>query len=260
MTNAFSSRSLSRSLAPLVGVVGFLALWELAVVVFDIQAFELPKPSAIVRHIADDPRFYASNAATTMWEAFLGFGIAFVAAMAAAAVMAHSAFVERAVQPVAILLQVTPIIAYAPAIVIWRGFGLQSIVTVTALVCFVPFLLNGVAGLRSVDPLLLELASSVDATRWEAFWRLRVPSALPFLFAAARIAIGLALIGAVLGEFFAGVNEGLGYAIKKAQLYSGLTMQLWGSIYVLAFLGAASTLVLNTIERFALRWHSSQRA
>ncbi len=260
MTNAFAPRSLSRLVAPIVGVVGFLALWELAVVVLGIEPFELPKPSRIVEHIAGDPGFYVDNSVTTMWEAFVGFAVAFVSAMVVAAAMAHSTFVERAVQPVAILLQVTPIIAYAPAIVIWQHFGFRSIVVITALVCFVPFLLNGVAGLRSVDPLLLELASSVAASRWEAFWRLRVPSALPFLFAAARIAIGLALVGAVLGEFFAGVNEGLGYAIKVAQQRPALRMQLWGSIYVLAFLGAASTLALNTIERFTLRWHSSQRA
>ena len=260
MRNVFSPRSASRLVAPAIGVVGFLALWELAVVAFGIQPFELPKPSTIVRHVADDPGFYAENSVTTMWEAFVGFAVAFVTAMVVASVMAHSAFVERAVQPVAILLQVTPIIAYAPAIVIWQGFGFPAVVMITALVCFVPFLLNGVAGLRSVDPLLLELASSVDASRWEVFWRLRVPSALPYLFAAARIAIGLALVGAVLGEFFAGVNEGLGYTIKVAQQRPALRMQLWGSIFVLAFLGAASTLLLNTIERFSLRWHSSQRS
>lgn len=260
MNSPFSLRSLSRLVAPIVGVVGFLVSWQLIVIVFDISKFELPKPTDILDHLASDPSFYVRNARSTLWAAFLGFAIAFGAALALATVMAHSTFVDRALQPVAVLIQVTPILAYAPAIVIWVGFGLEPVLVVTALVCFVPFLLNGVSGLRSVDPLLLELARSVDASRWEVFWRLRLPSALPFLFAAARIAVGLALIGAVLGEFFAGVSHGLGYAIKVAQNRPNLRMQLWGSIYVLAFLGATATLLLSAAERFVLRWHSSQRA
>jgi NitT/TauT family transport system permease protein len=89
------------------------------------------------------------------------------------------------------------------------------------------------------------------------FVRLRVPHALPYLFSAARIAVGLALIGAVLTEFFAGVTSGLGYAVKKAQSFN-LALQLWGSIFVLAFLGAAGTFLIGVLERVALRWHSSQ--
>ena len=113
--------------------------------------------------------------------------------------------------------------------------------------------------MRSVDPNLIELARSVDASRREVFVRLRLPSALPNLFSAARIAVGLALIGAVLGEFFAGSRSGLGYSIKLAQARPTLRMQLWGSIYVLAFIGAAATILISTVERFVLHWHSSQR-
>ena len=248
-----------RFVAPVVGVVGFLASWQLIVVLFGIPKYQLPKPTDIVAHLADDPGFYVRNARSTLWAASLGFGIAFAAALVIATVMAHSRFIDSAIQPIAVLIQVTPIIAYAPAVVIWVGFGLRPVLVITSLVCFVPFLLNGVAGLRSVDANLLELAHSVDASRREIFVRLRLPSAMPFLFSAARIAVGLALIGAVLGEFFAGVNHGLGYAIKVAQARPNLRMQLWGSVYVLAFLGAIATLVIGALERRVLRWHSSQR-
>jgi NitT/TauT family transport system permease protein len=125
-------------------------------------------------------------------------------------------------------------------------------------VCFVPFLINGVTGLRSVDSNLLELARSVNASRREVFWKLRFPSALPHLFSAARIAVGLALIGATLGEFFAGVQSGLGYSIKFAQSRF-LTMQLWGSVYVLALIGSIGILLINGLEKLTLHWHSSQR-
>jgi len=254
-----TSGAVMRLIAPIVGVIGFLLTWQVIVLVFDIPKYELPKPTDILSHLSSDLDFYVRNARTTLWEAGLAFCLAFVIALVVATVMAHSRFIDNAIQPIAVLIQVTPIIAYAPAIVIWTGTGTRPIVIITSMVCFVPFLLNGVSGLRSVDPNLLELARSVDATRREIFWRLRLPSALPYLFSAARIAVGLALIGAVLGEFFAYVNQGLGAAIKIAQARPNLRMQLWGSIYVLAFIGAVATLLITLLERRALRWHASQR-
>jgi NitT/TauT family transport system permease protein len=252
-----ASRALRTVLPPLVGVGGFLLLWQLLVTVLDIPQFELPAPSAILRHIASDPAFYITNARVTLWEAFLGFLLGLAGALAVATVMAHSRFIEQAVTPLAVLVQVTPLIAYAPALVIWLGFGLKPILVGTALVCFVPFLFNAVVGFRSIDPATHELLRSVDASRREVFLRLRVPHALPYLFSAARIAVGLALIGAVLTEFFAGVTSGLGYAVKQAQAFN-LALQLWGSIFVLAFMGATATILIGVLERVALRWHSSQ--
>ena len=245
-------------IAPAAGIVAFLGLWELAIAVYDIQKFALSSPIDILRHLGSDLSFYVDNARTTMWEAFVGFAIAFVLAMLAATAMAQSRFLERAVLPLAVLVQVTPIIAYAPAIVIWQGFGFKPIVIVTSLVCFVPFLINGLTGLRSVDPSLIELARSVDASGTEVFFKLRLPSALPSIFSAARIAVGLALIGAVLGEFFAGVSRGLGYAVKVGQARN-LPLQIWGSVFTLAIIGAVATLLITGLERLVLHWHSSQR-
>lgn len=252
------SRRLLSSLAPAIGIGLFLGVWQLWIKIFEVKKFILPTPSDILSHINSDKSFYFDNARTTLWEAFLGFAIAFVIAMIGATAMAQWRFVERAVLPLAVLIQVTPIIAYAPALVIWLKFGLKPILLMTSLVCFVPFLINGVTGLRSVDPNLLELARSVDASWREVFFGLRVPSALPNIFSAARIAVGLALIGAVLGEFFGGATRGLGFAVKLAQ-NRNLPLQLWGSVYVLALIGSLVTLLIATIERFALHWHSSQR-
>jgi NitT/TauT family transport system permease protein len=246
-----------RWLAPAVGVVGFLVAWQLLVRVFDVPENLLPAPSAILHNLAGDPGFYARNAWITLREALLGFAIAAVLGLAVAVLASLNAFVERALQPLVVLLQVTPIIAYAPAVVIWLGFGFKPIIVITVLVCFVPFFFNGITGLLSVDPATLELLQSVDASRREIFWRLRLPHALPYLFAAARIAVGLSLIGAVLGEFFAVVPGGLGVAIKKAQAFNDV-LQLWASIFTLALLGAVMILLLGTVERKLLRWHASQ--
>ena len=247
-----------RAFAPVIGIATFLCLWQASTWLFDVKRFILPGPWSIVVHMVDNPGYYLTNSRTTIWEAFLGFMLAFVLAMAAAALMARSRFLERAGLPISVLIQVTPIIAYAPAIVIWLGPGLRSILTVTALVCFVPFLLNGIAGLRSVDPLLIELARSVDTSEMEVLRRLRIPSALPYLLSAAKINVGLALIGAVLGEFFALTSKGLGYSVKVAQARN-LVDQLWGSIFSLAIIGSLATLLITGLERVMLRGHASQR-
>lgn len=252
------TRRVALWLAPAVGVVGALALWELAVIVFDVRPSLIPRPTKILGAINGDRGFYWRHARATIWEAAAGFAFAFVIAMVTAAVMAHLRFLERAISPLLILLQVTPIIAYAPAVVLWIGFGFRSIVTITAISCYVPFVVNATIGFRSVDPTLIELARSVDASRLEVFVRLRVPSALPGLFSAARIAVGLALIGAVLGEWFGVVDQGLGYAVKIAQS-KVLLLQLWGAIYILALIGGLAIVAIGVAERLVLHWHASQR-
>lgn len=247
------------AIAPLVGVIVPLLVWQAYVKLAGVKQIVLPAPWDVVVGIWDEPRyFFVEHGLPTLWEAFWGFVLGGVVAVALAAVLAHSRFLERAAGPWMVLLQVTPLIAYAPAIVIWRGFGFQSVVTITAICCFVPFLVNAVAGFRSVDPALIELARSVDASRRDVFVHLRIPSAGPHLFAAARISVGMALMGATLGEYFGGVSKGLGYTIKSAQLRS-LVLQLWGAVFVLALLGALALAALTALERLVLHWHASHR-
>ena len=117
------------AIAPVLGVTLFLLAWQGATKVFDIKQYELPTPSSIVSSINGDKTFYLDNARTTLWEAFLGFTVAFAIAMVLAAITAHSRFLERMLMPLVVLAQVTPLIAYAPAFVIWMGFGLKPIVT-----------------------------------------------------------------------------------------------------------------------------------
>lgn len=240
------------AVSPAVGVLGFLLLWQLLVRVFDIA--ELPAPWDVLRHLGSDPGYYWTNGRRTAWNASLGFLFAMLVGVVGGAVMAHSRFIEKAVQPLAVLVQVTPIIAYAPKIVTWLGFGLKSVVSLTSLVCMVPFLMNTAAGLQSVDPTLIELARSVDASPLEVLWRLRIPSALPNLFTAARISVGLALIGSVLGEFFAHVRTGLGRSVSQA-VDLRLPLQLWASVFVLALMGSIATAAIGLLERTVQQWH-----
>jgi NitT/TauT family transport system permease protein len=256
-------------LLPLVGLAGFFALWELSVRLFAIPAFQLPSPWRIIRHVVSEQEFYWRQGGRTAGHALLALALALLIAIPLGALMAQWRALDQLISPIAVLVQVTPIVAYAPAIVIWVGAGARTVVTVGAIVCVVPLLLNMVTGLREADPLVVDMLRSVGASRWEVFVTLRLRSALPSLFAGLRIAVGLSLIGVVLGEFFAlpKVGKGgLGGAIKSAQARSNQKIdnewifndQLWGSIYVLALLGTVATAVLFAAERRAIPWHHSQ--
>ena len=206
--------------------------------------------------MVENPDFYWRNGLVTVQEAFWGFVIAFVAALLVATGMAHSQFVERATMPVIVLMQSTPVAVLVPIFLLWFGFTAWPKILTAMLFAWVPFVANALIGLRSIDEETHELLRSVNASRWEIYWRLRIPHSLPYLFAAGRICVGLALVGAVIGEFF-NSREGLGNAARVAQSRL-LVDQLWGSVFVLAFIGVAFVLLLIAVEKRVLRWHSSQ--
>jgi NitT/TauT family transport system permease protein len=251
-----AGRGVLYAVAPALGLIVLFGGWELFVRVFDIPPFELPAPSQVLSHMADDPGFYLREAWVTGTRAALGLTIGLAAGLAIGTPMALSRIAERAITPVVVLIQVTPVTAYAPALVVWH-VGLRPILATTALLTFVPFSFGALVGLRSVEPATLELLRSVDASHRQVFFRLRVPNALPSLFAAARIAIGLALVGTTLAEFFALVPDGLGVAIRKAQNFNDV-YQLWGSVFTLALMGSLAVGAVVAVERSVLRWHSSQ--
>jgi NitT/TauT family transport system permease protein len=250
--------SLQSVVAPALGVCVFFGAWELLVRVNDIRPYKLSAPSRILTHMADDPAFYLRNAWVTGREAAIGFHLALLIALVIGAVLAHSRFLEQATHPVAVLIQVTPFVAYAPAIALWTGGGWKTIELITCIVCIVPFLFATVSGLRSADPAVIEVLRSVHASPFEVLWRVRLPSALPQIFTAARICVGLALIGAYLAEGYALVSEGLGTAGKRAAAFNDAD-QLWGSVFATAALGVTGLAGIVLLERIALRWHASQR-
>ena len=246
------------TLAPLVGVVVFLGLWELLVAALDPKPFILRAPSGIVGGLAEEPGFWWRQSLVTAREAALGFLIALLLALLIGAPLAASRFLERATLPVLVLVQVTPFVAYAPSIVIWIGFGWRPILFLTSIVCVPLFTFGVVGGLRSVDPSTLELFRSVDAQPLETWWRLRLPSALPSIFTSARGSVGLALIVAFLGEQFALVTDGLGVVGRKALAFNN-GEQLWGAVFCMAILGTVGLIAVGGAERVLLRWHASQR-
>jgi NitT/TauT family transport system permease protein len=246
--------------APLLGIIAFGLAWELIVRILDIRRFVLLAPSAIIAEFADGPAFYLDHTATTARHMLIGLSIALLIAIAIGSVMAASRFVEEATQPILILILVTPWVAYITSVVIWLGFGERPIIFMVAFTSLPVFVFGVVGGMKSADPAARELLASVDARRWEVFWRLRLPAALPSIFTTARFAVGLALAAAYFAEGSALSNDGLGAIGRRAALDQTTGAEvLWTTILCSALLGIAALALISIAERLLLRWHVSQR-
>ncbi len=245
--------------APIVGVVTFLAVWEFVVRVFAVRPFVLRAPSRICAYLWKHLDDYAGAGWVTVQHALVGLGLALLSALLIGSAMAASAFFEQAAQPVLTLVQVTPFVAYIASMVLWLGPGTRPAVFVVALVCMPAFAFAAVDGMRGADPASRELLASVDASRWEVLWRLRLPAASPSLFTAARYNVGLALIAAYLVEGGNFANEGLG-AIGKRAAALNEGNALWGAVFAMAIIGSVMLIAISLAQRFTLHWHASQRS
>ena len=245
-------------LPPTLALTAAIVLWEAWVHAASIPVYIVPAPSVVIARLTSDFGFFALHGGITLAEALAGFALGAAVAFTGATLMAHSRFLERTLFPIAILVKVTPIVAVAPLFVIWFGFGSLPKVFIASLITFFPVLVNAMVGLRAVNPGALDFFRSLHASRTETYLKLRLPSSLPYLFAAFRISIPLSVIGAVVGEWFSG-DRGLGSVIIVA--HSNLDMPtLFSAILVLAFIGIALTVITAYIERKMLFWHDSTMA
>ena len=241
-------------LPPLVAFALLAGAWQLYAM---HNPFVIPTIPKIFHELAIRPGFYFRNAMTTLSEALVGAAFGMGVAFLLAVVMSYVRIVERAVLPLAVILNVTPIIAIAPALVVAFGFGPTPKYIITAVLVFFPFLINSLIGLRSADPLALDVLRTLHASRTEILWRLRLPSSLPFLCAGARICVPLSVIGAVVAEFVAaGQANGLGTLIVTAASLSDLPT-IYASVVVLAVMGIALFVLVVLVQRRLLAWHSS---
>jgi ABC-type nitrate/sulfonate/bicarbonate transport system permease component len=245
-------RFILRVLAPLVLLAAGIAVWEWRVRVEDTPSWFLPSPSLIGRTLLDDRGLLADHAWVTIREVVIGFAIALVAAILLAVLIHASALFERAIYPIVIASQAIPIVALAPLLLVWFGYGLLPKVIVTALVAFFPITVGAVDGLRSADRETLNLLRTYGASRVRRFTMVNVPSALPALFSGMRIGVAIAVIGAVFGEYV-GANAGLGYLmnVSSARLQ---TERVFAAIVVLAVMAITLFTLVALLERRVLRW------
>src|ERR1700730_8944078 len=237
-------------LPPVLILAAVLGLWQLSVKALDIPPWLLPAPSDVVARFFKTPTLWYHTGLTVM-EALAGFSISAALGIALSAGIVHSRFLERGVFPYVIVSNAIPIIAIIPLLTIWFGFGLAPKVMICAIISFFPIVTNTTRGLKSADRRIMEFMRSINATRWEILYKVQLPSALPFIFAGLKIAASLALVGAVVAEFYSS-DRGLGYLIitSATQLRTDL---LFVSIVVLAMLGVSSYALFGYLERKATR-------
>jgi putative hydroxymethylpyrimidine transport system permease protein len=253
--------SLGRA-APLIVVAGMLAGWEIAArweLLADamrIEPFLIPAPSEIAEALWEDRALLAENAWVTFQEVIGGFALALALGAAFATVLHLSPLLRRALYPLLVASQTVPIIVIAPILVVWFGFGIGPKVAIIALICFFPITVNALDGLGTVDPEQRKLMRTLGAGRLQTFARLEVPTALPYLLSGAKIAVAVAVIGAVFGEW-AGADAGLGHMIllDNAQLQ---VPRMFAAVVVLSTMAISLFAILVAIER-RLAWWGGDR-
>ena len=247
-----------RLLAPLAVIAILLGAWELAARwdwisgALSIEDFLVPAPSDIAESLWRDRSLLADDAWVTVREVVLGFLIALAAGLAFAIVLHLSETLRRAFYPLLVASQTIPPVAIAPILVVWFGFGIAPKLFLVALICFFPITVNTLDGLRSVDPQLITMMRTLGAARIQILGRVELPSALPFLFSGARIAIAVAVIAAVFAEW-AGADSGLGHQILIASSQL-LTARMFAAIVVLSAIAIFLFALVTIVERLVVTW------
>jgi NitT/TauT family transport system permease protein len=249
---------LASYLLPALGVLAALALWWLATIVFDIKEFLLPSPGDVLAAFTAHPTYLLGQTWVTMLESVQGFGLSIVVGIPIALLIAGSAILERTIYPLLLALNSVPKIAIAPLLVIWMGFGPAPKVFLAFLVCFFPVVLSTASGLRSTPAELVELLRSLDCTRRQEFFKLRFQYALPQIFVGLKVAISLAVIGAVVAEFSPGADAGLGFVIVTSG-GSADTALAFAAMVLLGVLSIALFYALVYVERRLLPWAEERR-
>lgn len=227
-------------------------LTELIVRLSHVAAWEFPAPSAVIRELAAEPGLFARNALVTLYEAGAGLIIAAVVALLFAAAALHSRVLDRLLTPLVVVSQTIPVIALAPLLVLWIGYGAPPRVAICALIAFFPMAVTALEGFRATDPQLLLLLRSVGARRWDVFWRVHVPGAAPFLAAGLRTGVTLSLVGAVVAEW-TGTDHGLGFLVLSASSRMATTQE-FAAIFVITLLGLAAYGAVVLLERRLCWW------
>jgi NitT/TauT family transport system permease protein len=251
-----SARRLARlaahSLPAWVAAVSLLLLWQAATAFWSIPVWQLPSPARIAAAFWEWRYVLLGDIAVTLRETLLGFAVALLVAIPLAALLVSSSLLWRAFYPILAGIQSIPKNAVAPLLILWFGTGQLSKVIIAFLIAFFPILINAVTGMTLVDADAYDMMKTLRASRWKLFRYFRLPSALPLIFAAAKVAITLALVGAVIGEFV-GADSGLGYVIliSSSQLHTEVAFV---AIVLLAIIGMALFMLVGLVERITMPW------
>jgi NitT/TauT family transport system permease protein len=255
-------RRIRAYLIPLALGIAVLAAWEFLVRRYQVPVFLLPAPSAIGPAFTGNFASLMRSLWVTLEVTWIAFALALAGGLVLAMLFSQSRTVEMALFPYAVILQVTPVIAIAPLVIIWVGYEHveRAAVIIALIVAFFPILSNATLGLRSVDPGLDDLFRLYGASRGQRLWRLQLPGAMPYILAGAKISGGLALIGAVVAEFVAGSGTATGLAWRITEAGNRLEIdKMFAALGLLSFVGVINFYALAFVEWLLLhRWHESQ--
>ena len=249
---------LKRRAAPLIVFILLFAFWEVAVRLTGVKEYLLPPPSKVWTEFLKRYPTVMDGAWVTTQEIIAGYLLAIVVSIPLALSVAYSRFVENAIYPVVVFLQIVPKIAIAPLFIIWFGFGFTPKLLLVFLLSFFPIVVASIAGFKSVDPEIMDFARTTGAGALKMFFKIRLPQALPDIFTGLKVGAALSATAAVVAEFVA-ADRGLGYLLLQ---YNGNleTPMVFAIVVLLSLIGLAVYYVVEVIERITIPWHVSQQA
>ena len=252
-----SSDAVTRIAYPVLGLLLLLLLWQGCIVLFDVPQAVLPRPLAVWNATVNNLPLLLSEWRVTLLESVYGFLLAFFLGIPIAVAISSSRTLNLMFYPLLIATQALPKVALAPLILVWLGTGIESKLAIAWLVAFFPIVVDTATGLRSTPTEMLDLAASVRASGWQTFWKIRFPAALPFVITGSKVAITLAVIGAVIGEFISS-NEGLGNLLLVANSQVN-TPLAFAALLALAVLGMVLYAAVAFIDIALKPWFSEVR-
>lgn len=246
-----SSRKKSRApwlerYSALILAVVLLGAWQILVPWSGLSEFVLPTPLAIATRIVNELPLLASHAYVTLFEVVAGFAMGVLVGIPLALAIFYSRAFERAIYPILVALQTVPKVALAPLLVLYLGYGWAPKITLAFLISFFPIVISTVVGLQSLDKNLVNLVRSMGASEWQTFFKVRLPAALPNIFGGFKVAVSLAVIGAVIGEYVA-AERGLGYLQLQANSLFDTTLN-FATVVTISGLGVMLYFIIDTIE------------
>jgi NitT/TauT family transport system permease protein len=237
---------------PIALLVGLVLLTEALVIVLNVPAYLIPAPSAVVVEMVTDWDYYWSAVPPTLIEIVVGFILAVIVGVVLAIPVALTRFGEQALMPLVVATQSIPKAALAPIFVVWFGFDLMPKIVVAMLLAFFPIVVNMARGLRAVEPELVQYMSTLGASSWFVFVRLRLPQSAPYLFAAMKVGVSLATVGAIVGEFI-GADRGLGYLMTNA-MNNFDTTSMFSALVLTSAIGVVLYGLVAFAERRFMSW------
>jgi NitT/TauT family transport system permease protein len=252
------SRGSVVAIPPLLAFVALLGLWELWVTVFDVKEFVVPAPSGIAQELVRNFPLLMEGMRVTLVEIMLGLALTVVVSIPLAVVIVYSRVLRNVLYPLLVGSQAIPRVAIAPLMLLWFGFGTLPKVLLAFSIAFFPLVINTVVGLQSVERDTMYLIRSMGASPLQTFIKVRFPAALPSIFGGLKVAVALAVIGVIVGEFV-GSQSGLGYLVLVGQGTLN-TRLIFASITIMALLGIVLFYIVEIIERISIHWYHAARA